>query len=87
MGQAARQLRDEINAVRGEGALADSSQSSAISHGKAALEPHQLSFVKLALRVQALQFGSFTLKSGRVSPYFFNAARFNSGATLSALGR
>ncbi len=45
------------------------------------------SFVKFALECDALQFGDFTLKSGRQSPYFFNAGNFNSGAAFRALGR
>ena len=45
------------------------------------------SFVEFALRYNALQFGSFTLKSGRQSPYFFNAGKFNDGAALTQLGR
>ncbi|WP_249041020.1 orotate phosphoribosyltransferase [Lysobacter maris] len=42
-------------------------------------------FLQLALRAQALRFGEFTLKSGRQSPYFFNAGLFNSGAALAGL--
>ena len=43
--------------------------------------------LQLALRYQVLRFGEFTLKSGRISPYFFNAGLFNDGAALAALGR
>ena len=43
-------------------------------------------FIELALASRVLQFGAFTLKSGRVSPYFFNAGLFQTGDALSALG-
>lgn len=44
-------------------------------------------FIELAIRCEVLRFGTFTLKSGRVSPYFFNAGFFYSGAATAALGR
>ena len=46
---------------------------------------HRARFLQLALHAQALRFGQFTLKSGRQSPYFFNAGRFDSGTLLAGL--
>jgi orotate phosphoribosyltransferase len=51
------------------------------------MKPYQREFIELARRHEVLQFGEFTLKSGRKSPYFFNAGAFDSGAALAALGR
>lgn len=50
------------------------------------MKDYQKAFIELAIRHKALCFGEFTLKSGRVSPYFFNAGRFQSGSALAALG-
>jgi orotate phosphoribosyltransferase len=51
------------------------------------MQAHQKAFIELAQRHQVLKFGEFTLKSGRRSPYFFNAGAFASGEALAALGR
>lgn len=50
------------------------------------MRDYQRQFIEFALEHEVLRFGSFVLKSGRVSPYFFNAGLFNTGATLAALG-
>ena len=51
------------------------------------MQTHQREFLELALQLGVLRFGEFTLKSGRVSPYFFNTGLFDSGAALAKLGR
>jgi orotate phosphoribosyltransferase len=51
------------------------------------MQTYQTEFIKLAIKYKVLKFGEFTLKSGRVSPYFFNAGEFASGEALAALGR
>ncbi|MBC7657946.1 MAG: orotate phosphoribosyltransferase [Frankiaceae bacterium] len=50
------------------------------------MQPYQRQFLELALARHVLRFGEFTLKSGRTSPYFFNAGLFDSGAALAQLG-
>lgn len=51
------------------------------------MQQYQLMFIDLALRRDALRFGRFTLKSGRESPYFFNAGLFSDGESAAVLGR
>jgi orotate phosphoribosyltransferase len=51
------------------------------------MEQYQRSFIELALARRALRFGRFTLKSGRESPYFFNAGLFNDGESIAVLGQ
>ena len=48
---------------------------------------HQPDFIRLCLELGVLRFGDFRLKSGRESPYFFNAGLFNTGRAIAALGR
>ncbi|WP_370980455.1 orotate phosphoribosyltransferase [Agaribacterium sp. ZY112] len=51
------------------------------------MKAYQKEFIELALEAEVLKFGQFTLKSGRTSPYFFNAGQFQTGAALAKLGR
>jgi len=51
------------------------------------MQAYQTEFIELARKHDVLKFGEFTLKSGRVSPYFFNAGAFCSGGALAQLGR
>ncbi len=51
------------------------------------MRDYQKDFIEFAIKNDVLRFGEFTLKSGRVSPYFFNAGLFNSGEALAKLGQ
>lgn len=50
------------------------------------MQENKKRFIELAIKYEVLKFGEFTLKSGRISPYFFNAGLFNSGYALAELG-
>ena len=51
------------------------------------MQSYQREFIRFAIERGVLRFGQFTLKSGRLSPYFFNAGLFDSGLALAQLGR
>ncbi|MCQ4307236.1 orotate phosphoribosyltransferase [Pseudomonas stutzeri] len=51
------------------------------------MQAYQRDFIRFAIERGVLRFGEFTLKSGRTSPYFFNAGLFNTGSALAQLGR
>ena len=51
------------------------------------MHTYQKEFIELAREYDVLKFGEYTLKSGRISPYFFNAGAFSSGRALALLGR
>ena len=80
-GKAAESLVANINEARAR-ARADNSGS-----GESGLKKYQEEFIEFALDAGVLKFGEFTLKSGRLSPYFFNAGLFNSGKSLKLVGQ
>mmetsp|Transcript_105785 Transcript_105785/g.341263 ORF Transcript_105785/g.341263 Transcript_105785/m.341263 type:complete len:522 (-) Transcript_105785:225-1790(-) len=84
--EAAKGFRDAINAIRHE---MTNVQCKGGSTGKSpstiCLDSIQRDFIELALSSHVLRFGSFTLKSGRSSPYFFNAGLFNTGRAQARL--
>lgn len=80
-GEAAEELQEKINTAR-------SMQTNAsVKEIKDSIQAYQKDFLEFALAEGVLKFGSFVLKSGRTSPYFFNAGLFASGAALHKLGK
>jgi uridine monophosphate synthetase len=77
---AAKELQEAINGVR---SIADSNKKMKES----TIEKYQTEFLEFSLSQGVLKFGSFVLKSGRTSPYFFNAGLFASGGALFKLGK
>ncbi len=51
------------------------------------MKDYQKEFIEFSLKIGVLKFGDFTLKSGRVSPYFFNTGLFNTGTSIASLGK
>eukprot|EP00929_Paragymnodinium_shiwhaense_P013307 TRINITY_DN121177_c0_g1_i1.p1 TRINITY_DN121177_c0_g1~~TRINITY_DN121177_c0_g1_i1.p1 ORF type:complete len:537 (-),score=148.16 TRINITY_DN121177_c0_g1_i1:101-1651(-) len=79
---AAKGFRDAINKVREERKAEKASTENGVL---GTLEPFQCDFIELALSCNVLRFGQFTLKSGRSSPYFFNAGHFSTGRAQAKL--
>ena len=91
-GEEARRLKEGINAARA--AVADERRrargrppAAAAGGAGGTMAPYQREFLEFSLGEGVLKFGSFVLKSGRTSPYFFNAGLFSSGSALHKLGR
>lgn len=83
-GAAAKELSDKINTIR------TSLKTTMDAHNdksSASIQPYQQKFLEFSLSQGVLKFGSFVLKSGRTSPYFFNAGLFATGGALHTLGK
>jgi uridine monophosphate synthetase len=81
--QAAKELQERIQKARDQVVAAHMIKKSSDED----IKLYQREFLEFSLSLGVLKFGSFVLKSGRISPYFFNAGLFASGAALSKLGK
>jgi len=84
---AAKELCDKINQVRDAIKAEASSTLETKGQHDEGIQPYQTEFLEFSLKEGVLKFGSFTLKSGRTSPYFFNAGLFATGGSLHKLGK
>mmetsp|Transcript_20449 Transcript_20449/g.42093 ORF Transcript_20449/g.42093 Transcript_20449/m.42093 type:complete len:534 (-) Transcript_20449:72-1673(-) len=82
----AKRLKEGINEARKNVLAAQSTRSEAGQDG-GGIARYQKEFLEFSLSEGVLKFGSFVLKSGRTSPYFFNAGLFSSGGALHKLGK
>lgn len=80
---AAEAIRVELNVAR---AAAMAASPAPAAPASPSLAPHQTDFLRCAMEEGVLRFGDFTLKSGRASPYFFNAGLFVRGSAVSRVG-
>jgi uridine monophosphate synthetase len=91
MKEAAKQLKDSINQARkkllNDDNITKRQKLSHVCEDDTEIAPYQKEFLEFSLQQGVLKFGSFVLKSGRTSPYFFNAGLFASGASLWKLGK
>ena len=85
-GKKAQELKDSINEAR-ISVISSTDDKTCNEDNEQAIQPYQKEFLEFSLQEGVLRFGSFVLKSGRTSPYFFNAGLFASGAALFKLGR
>jgi orotate phosphoribosyltransferase len=86
MSETAKKLVEEINEIRKEFLSKNQNQKES-TYEVALLQNYQKEFISFVLEEKVLQFGSFKLKSGRLSPYFFNAGLLCHGKSLSMLSR
>ena len=82
---AAKELKENIEAARQE--MLSKQQPATQPDSDIVIQDYQKEFIEFSLEQSVLRFGSFTLKSGRTSPYFFNAGLFATGGALFKLGR
>ena len=88
-GAEAKKLKEGINAARGTvlQSRGDKKRKQPDNDDGGSIQPYQKEFVEFSLKEGVLKFGSFVLKSGRTSPYFFNAGLFSNGSALYKLGK